>query len=78
MIVLEDQSLCQSHFIHKSHGDHFYGKEIGIWADFGLVGSTLANYEQLLRTVFSCFHRQKREKIFLKYIVASTLKSGKK
>ena len=39
---------------------NFYRTDI--WAGFGPVGSTEkngANYEQLLRTVFSCFHGQK-------------------
>ena len=43
--------------------------------DFGPVGNTekknWADYEQLLRAVFSCFHRQKN--IFFKNIVASAL-----
>jgi hypothetical protein len=33
-----------------------------IWAGFGPVGNTEkngANYEQLLKAVFSCFHGQK-------------------
>ena len=38
---------------------NFYGTEIEIWAGFGPVGNTEkklgANYEQLLRPVFSCF-----------------------
>ena len=38
----------------------FYGTGIGIWAGFGLFGSTekkraWVDYEQLLRAVFSCF-----------------------
>ena len=42
----------------------FYGTGIEIWAGFGPVGITKkiniwANYEQLLRLVFSSFHRQK-------------------
>ena len=43
---------------------HINGTEIEIWAGFGLVGSTenrvWANYEQLLRAFFSCFHGQKK------------------
>ena len=42
---------------------HFCGPEYEIWADFGPVGKTekenWANYEQLLRTVFSCFMGKK-------------------
>ena len=43
----------------------FYGTGIEIWAGFGPVGNTerknyWANYEQLLRPVFSCFHGQKK------------------
>ena len=43
----------------------FYGTEIEIWAGFGPFGSTEkkigANYEQVLRAFFSCFHRQKNK-----------------
>ena len=50
----------------------FYGTEIEIWAGFGPVGNTEkkigADYEQLLRAVFSCFHGQKIGfKLFFKY-----------
>ena len=50
--------------IEKSH---FYGTEIDIRAGFGPVGITekkhiWANYEQLLRLVFSSFYGQKRNK----------------
>ena len=43
----------------------FYGTGIEIWAGFGLVGITekkeiWADYEQLLRPVFSCFDGQKK------------------
>ena len=69
--------LCtnQSHYREVAHcsalGD-FYEK----YLRFGLVGNTekyfWANYEQLLRAVFSCFQGQKNE--FLKInIVASAL-----
>ena len=37
----------------------FYGTEIEIWAGFGLVGSTEKS-GTLLRTVFLCFHREKK------------------
>ena len=41
----------------------FYGTGIEIWAGFGPVGIIEnkfgADYEQLLRPVFSCFHGQK-------------------
>ena len=42
----------------------FYGTGIEIWAGFGTVSITEkkklgADYEQLLRPVFSCFHGQK-------------------
>ena len=39
-------------------GSPFYGTEYEILADFGPVGNTeknWADYEQLLRAVFSCF-----------------------
>ena len=43
----------------------FYGTKIEIWAGFRPVGSTKkskfwANYEQLLRPVFSSFRGQKK------------------
>ena len=47
-----------------------------IWAGFRPIGNTekvLADYEQLLRTVFSCFQLQKKKKI--ENVVAFTLKS---
>ena len=54
--------------LYKSHAEsNFYGTDIEIWAGFGPVGSTEiqigegADYEKLLRVVFSCFHRQKIE-----------------
>ena len=57
--------------IHK-----FYGTEIEIWAGLGPVGNTEkkigADYEQLLRAFFSCFHGQKK---IIQNIVASALKS---
>ena len=57
---------------------HFHGTGNEIWAGFGLVGITekeknWANYEQLLRPVYSQDFRVKRKKI--KNIVASALKS---
>ena len=46
-------------------GRHFYGTEYEIWADFEPVGNTEkkrwgADYEQLLKAVFSCFQGQKK------------------
>ena len=57
----------QSHCMYISHVvSNFYGTEIEIWAGFGLVGSTKKNiwadYEQLLRLVFSSFRGQKKLK----------------
>ena len=47
-------------------GRHFYGIENVIWAGFGPIGNTEkkmgADYEQLLRAVFSCFQGKKRVK----------------
>ena len=44
-------------------GRQSYGTENEIWAGFGPVGNTKkklgADYEQLLRAVFSCFLGQK-------------------
>ena len=55
----------------------FYGTGIEIWAGFGPVGNTekkvWADYEQLLRVVFSTFLGQK--KYIFENIVASALKS---
>ena len=55
-----------------------YGTEIEIWTDFGPVGNTEkkigADYEQLLKAVFLCFHGQFKKNL-LKNIVASALKS---
>ena len=57
----------------------FYGKGIEIRAGFGLIGSAekkiWADYEQLLRVVFSCFQGQKKCNLKKKKIVASPLKS---
>ena len=54
---------------------NFNGTEIEVWAGFGPDGSTekncLGDYEQLLREVFSFFHRQK--KLFFKYCSVRTL-----
>ena len=41
-------------------GSDFYGTEYEIWADCGLKQKFWADYEQLLRLVFSCFHGQKK------------------
>ena len=51
----------------------FYETEIEIWAGFGPVGSNekkFADYEQLLRSVFSCFHRKKKKIEFMQKNVA--------
>ena len=47
--------------IHRSRaGIHFHGTENVIWAGFGSVGKkNWADYEQLLSSVFPCFHGQK-------------------
>jgi hypothetical protein len=60
----------------------FYGTEIEILAGFGPFGNTekkiWANYEQLLRAVFSCFHGQKKGlKFFLRYCSVRTKKLHK-
>ena len=61
-------------------GRHFYGTENVFWAGFGLVGNTekkgaWADYEQLLRAVFSCFQGQKKSQNFFENTLASALKS---
>ena len=53
--------------IEKSRGGKYYGTGIEIWAGFGPVGITekktiLANYEQLLKPIFSSFCGQKKQK----------------
>ena len=60
----------------------FYGTGIEIWFEFGLVGITekkniWADYEKLLRPVFSSFHGQKKKinKKINKNNVASSLNS---
>jgi hypothetical protein len=58
---------------------NFYGTEIEIWAGFGQDGkllkkNILVDYEQLLRSVYSCFQGQKKIKYF-ENIVLSALKS---
>ena len=63
-------------------GRHFYGTENEIWAGFGPVGNTEkklgADYEQLLRVVFSCFQGQINTlKFFLKYCSVCTKKLHK-
>ena len=61
--------------LYISHAvSNIYGTEIEIWTGFRLVGNTVknwANYEQLMRAVFSCFYGQKKSKMY----VASTLKN---
>ena len=55
--MLLTKSLNISHSV-----SNFYGTEMEIWAAFEPVGSTgkkWADYEQLLRSVFSCLRRQK-------------------
>ena len=70
--IKDYSSLIQSHYYINLVASNFYGTEIEIWDGFGPVGSNekkiWAEYKQLLRAVFLCFHGQK---IF----VASTLKS---
>ena len=61
MICLPAKSLYKSRA-----GRYFYGTENEIWAGCGPVGNTEkkwgADYEQLLRAVFSCFQGKKRVK----------------
>ena len=57
--------LSQSKSLYKSRaGRHFYGTENVIWAGYGPIGNTekkvWADYEQLLRTILSCFWVQKK------------------
>ena len=51
-----------NHFNYYRTGSHFYETEYEIWADLRPVGNTekkiWADYEQLLRAVFLCFHGQ--------------------
>ena len=54
--------MTSVHYISGAMSN-FYGKEIEFWAGFRPVGNTEnkigANYEQLLRLVFSCFQGQR-------------------
>ena len=62
--------LYQSHYIENAQGAIFYKTEYEILADFGPAGNTeknfWADYEQLLRAVFLCFHGQKIGLTFFK------------
>ena len=57
----------------------FCGTKVEIWDGFGPVGSNekkiWAEYKQLLRAVFLCFHGQKCFLDLKKNIVVSVLKS---
>ena len=68
-------ACCFAHNQRSPAVGDFYGTGIEIWAGFGPVGNTekknWAEYEQLLRLVFSCFHGQKK----IKNIVVSALES---
>ena len=67
------KSLYISHVV-----SNFYWTEIEIWAGFGPVGNTeknWADYEKLLRSVFSCFQGQNFFKTIFKHILVSALKS---
>ena len=61
MKKIADVSFILSHYRSPAVGD-FYGTRIKIWAGFGPVGikENWNDYEQILRLVFSCFHRQKK------------------
>ena len=65
-VPLSFYSTWQSHHIEVAQGDIFYGTEYDIRADLGPVGNTEkkigADYEQLLRAVFSSFHGEKNQK----------------
>ena len=62
-VAAADESDAKSLYISRV-ASNFYGTEIEIWAGFGPVGNTekknWADYEQLLRAVFSCFQEQKK------------------
>ena len=59
-------ACCFAHNQRSPAVGDFYGTGIEIWAGFRPVGNTekkiWADYEQLLRAVFSCFHGQKKLK----------------
>ena len=66
---LKIEQILETKSLHISHAvSNYYGTEMEIWAGFGPIGKTekkiWADYEQLLRTVFLCFHGQKQN---LKY-----------
>ena len=63
-------------------GRHFYGAENEIWAGFGPPVSNTekkigADYEQLLRVIFSSFQGQKNNFFFFKYCSTCTKKLHK-
>ena len=57
---------------------NFYGTEIMIWTGFGPAGNTEkkigADYERLLRSVFSCFQGQNVFYLSFKYCSVCTKK----
>ena len=47
--VLELASCPQPKSLYRSRaGNHFYGKEYEVWADFRLVGNTEKKIEQIM------------------------------
>ena len=68
----------QSHYIEFVHGPIFMEKNVIFGLILGwleILKQKLADYEQLLMAVFSCFQGKKIFKMFFKNIVASALKS---
>ena len=83
VVILAIRSKVIVYNCRSRAGSHFYGTEYEIWADFGPVGNTEkkdggADYEQLLRAVFSCFQGQKKSyNCFKKYPSVRTKKLHK-
>jgi hypothetical protein len=72
----------QSHYIEVAQGDIFMEQKMRFWLVLGrlaiLKKELWANYEQLLRVVFSCFQGQKNYlKFSLKYFSVRTKKLHK-
>ena len=61
------QVWAWSHYIRSRVGNHFYGTEYEIWADFGLVGNTKKNLGPIMCNFWEQFFHVFRGKSFLKF-----------
>ena len=68
-------TLLQSHYIEVVQGAIFMEQKLRFWLDFGnSEKKNWANYEQVLRAIYSCFRRQKKRLFFLKHCSVHTKK----